>query len=111
MPSDIRHDIVWIVLFIIMVGMVGLVMVAFLMAAWRRYNQRLSHTSKHSEPMPDIWQASRDRLVAKMSPYPRPGDREDPKPRGESGAGPGGSDSDPFQDPDDDDDGEPFPGR
>jgi hypothetical protein len=110
MPSDPQHDLFWIVMFTVSIGMVGLIIVAFLMAAWRRYNQRLSNTPPRGDSMPDIWQAGRDRLISKMSPYPRPDDgprRAD----ADDALGPADSDFDPFQDSDSDDDGEPFPGR
>ncbi len=103
---------------IVVIGIVGVLMVSWLVRAWRRHIVRMRNPqpADGGEPLPDIWKESGDRLVAQMSPYPRPTDEgldiptwDDPTddyPPDDPPEPPDFS-SDDF-DPDDDDDDDPF---
>ena len=56
-----------LVLLIALLGILAIIIVCLLMVSWRRYNRRLANKPRH-QPMPDIWQASGDRLMSKMHP-------------------------------------------
>jgi len=71
LPDDKRASVLAAVLVIGLALLVGLFMISWLMRTWRRHTDRLNRAADRDATMPDIWKESGDRLLAKMSPYPR----------------------------------------
>lgn len=79
MPPEKREELVWLILFVVAIGVVLLVTTMLLMRAWRRHITRVRGKEPKTPDMPDIWHTSGQRLSAKMSPFPRPdGESHDP---------------------------------
>lgn len=73
LPIERRRELIWLILFVAAAGVTLLVVVMMLMRVWRRNVLRLQKERRQlSQPLPDIWKAGGDRLIAKMSPFPKP---------------------------------------
>jgi hypothetical protein len=84
LPPEARNYGFLLLFLAALVGLVGLLLVAFLGMAWRRYNARLRDPPRKS-PMPDIWQAGGERLVndldqSRLPPLPDLMEDEDQDP-------------------------------
>mgnify|MGYP007059511723 CR=1 FL=1 len=71
LPDDQRASYAAAMILIAIIGIMGLLAIGWLMRAWRRHTERLGGSRRQDASMPDIWKESGDRLLSKMSPYPR----------------------------------------
>jgi len=81
LPVERKRELIWLILFVLAAGITLLVVVMLLMRAWRRNVARLQNERRQLSAAlpPDIWKAGGDRLIARMSPFPKPADRSDPE--------------------------------
>ena len=72
MPPDQTRKLLLLILFVLVVGVVLIVTVILLLRAWRRQLIRAAQQRRAARDDADIWKAGGERLIAKMSPFPRP---------------------------------------
>ena len=65
MPDEGGIQNVWLVMMTILLVIVAAITLILLMVVWRRHDARY-RPKKRRTPMPDIWQAGGDRLVARL---------------------------------------------
>jgi len=67
-----KRELMWLILFVVAAGITLLVIVMLLMRSNKRQLLKLeSRPAKKHAANPDIWKAGGDRLIARMSPFPK----------------------------------------
>ncbi len=111
LTAEQKQQLVWLILFVLAAGLSLIVIVILMMRVWRRNLARLAAERRDlAATIPDIWKAGGDRLIAKMSPFPK---ADDSAPHANyDGDNPESDDDDlPFKDEEDDDEDPPFKPR
>ena len=86
MPLESRKELLWLILFVLLIGLVLIVTVMLLMRTWRRQLLRERSRRAGDGDAPDIWKTGGERLLAGMAnakddpfdgpDHDRPGDDE-----------------------------------
>ena len=63
--TNIRGAALLAIIFLLAILIVAMVLLGLMIVSWRRHNAR-DRKGKRTTPMPDIWQAGGDRLVARL---------------------------------------------
>lgn len=72
LSTEQKRELLWLILFVIAAGIALIVTVVLLMRSNRRQLMGLEpRQPKKPAVIPDIWKAGGDRLVARMSPFPK----------------------------------------
>ena len=74
MTTAEKEDLLWLILFVTVAGLVLIITVMLMMAAWRRHLGRAKSSTQENpnDEMPDAWKTSGDRLVAQISSFSTP---------------------------------------
>jgi len=80
MTTAEKEDLLWLILFVTVAGLVLIITVMLMMAAWRRHLGRAKSSTQENpnDEMPDAWKTSGDRLVAQISSFSTPQADDDP---------------------------------
>ncbi len=72
LPPDKRRELLWLIFFVTAAGLTLIIIVMLLLRVWRRSVARLQNERKKQlAAIPDIWKEGGNRLIAKMSPFPK----------------------------------------
>ncbi len=75
LTDEQKQHLIWLILFVFVAGATLIVVVVLMMRVWRRSLARLSAQRRQlAASIPDIWKAGGDRLIARMSPFPKADD-------------------------------------